>query len=159
MWDYLKQFSTMWEPKVWRKQVQSYTAGRSIKLYNLHIRQHVVKLQMHTLFDSAILFLLKCLTYKVSAAALLWNITGRSSSRGVAETNPCRIHEVTCSIPGLAQWVKDFVLLWPAAATLIRPLAWEPPYAVGKALKRTKRQKKKKEKERKKRKEIWLETS
>ena len=53
------------------------------------------------------------------------------------------------SIPGLAQWVKDLalpcgvgrsldsdlVLLWlwhrPMAAAPIRPLAWEPPYAVG----------------------------
>ena len=30
------------------------------------------------------------------------------------------------------------------ATALIQPLAWEPPYAVGVALKRTKRQKKKK---------------
>ena len=54
------------------------------------------------------------------------------------------------SIPSLAQWVKDPALLWlwcksqiqlgsgvavaqakaPAKAQ-IRPLAWEPPYAVG----------------------------
>ena len=43
------------------------------------------------------------------------------------------------------------VLLWlwcrPAAVAPIRPLAWEPPYAAGVALKR---QKDKKEKERKK---------
>ena len=41
---------------------------------------------------------------------------------------------------GLAQWVKDLVLLWLwyrlAAAALIHPLAWEPPYAAGAALKR-----------------------
>ena len=39
--------------------------------------------------------------------------------------------------------------LWcrPAAAALIQPLAWEPPYVVRAALKR---QKKKKERERKK---------
>jgi len=41
---------------------------------------------------------------------------------------------------------SNLVLLWlwrrPAAAALIRPLAWEPPYAVGEALE--KRQKKKK---------------
>ena len=44
----------------------------------------------------------------------------------------------------------DLALLWlwhrPAAIAPIRPLAWEPPYDVGVALKRTKRQKKKKEK-------------
>ena len=55
------------------------------------------------------------------------------------------------SIPGLTQWVKDLVLpvghrcgsdhallrLWrrPAAAALNRPLTWEPPSAMGAALK------------------------
>ena len=38
--------------------------------------------------------------------------------------------------------------LWlrPAAIALIRPPAWEPPYATGAALKRTKDKKKKKKK-------------
>ena len=40
-------------------------------------------------------------------------------------------------IPGLAQWVKDPALLWywPAATAPIGPLAWEPPYTLGAALK------------------------
>ena len=38
------------------------------------------------------------------------------------------------SIPGLTQWVKDPVLLWPAAAAPIQPLARESPYAAGEAL-------------------------
>ena len=62
-------------------------------------------------------------------------------------------------IPDLTQWVKDpalavssgvggrhgsdLALLWlwrrPAAAGLILPLAWEPPYAVGAALKKEKK--------------------
>ena len=48
---------------------------------------------------------------------------------------------------------SDLALLWlwhrPAGVTPIRPLAWEPPYAVGMALKSKKRKKEKKRKERK----------
>ena len=43
---------------------------------------------------------------------------------------------------------SDPTLLWcrPAPAALIRPLAWELPYAVGAALKSKKKKKKEKEK-------------
>ena len=63
-------------------------------------------------------------------------------------TNLTRNHEVAGSIPGLAQQVKDLVLLWLwlwyrlAAVAPIRPLAWEPPCAVGAAQDMAKRQKK-----------------
>ena len=33
-----------------------------------------------------------------------------SSCRGSVVMNPTSIHEDTCSIPGLAQWVEDLVL-------------------------------------------------
>ena len=65
-------------------------------------------------------------------------------------TNPTRNHEVAGLIPSLAHWVKNLALLWLwlwlAAIALIRPLAWESPYAAGVALKRQKTKRKKKKK-------------
>ena len=84
-------------------------------------------------------------------------LLGWSSHCGSAEMNPTRYHEVTGSIPGLAQWVKDLALLWLwcrlAAAAPIRPLAWELPYAAPSAIKRKKKGKAKR-KEKKEKKEI-----
>ena len=79
----------------------------------------------------------------------------RSSRRGAVEPNLTRNQEVAGSIPGLAQRVRDPALLWwdldltllwlwcrPAAAAPIRPLAREPPWASGAALKGQKTKKK-----------------
>ena len=58
-------------------------------------------------------------------------------------TSPTRNHEVAGVIPGLAQWVKVPMLLWPwhrpVATAPIRPLAWDPPHATGVALEKAKR--------------------
>jgi len=86
----------------------------------------------------------------------------RSFHHGAVVTNPTRNHEVAGSILGLVQdrgaavscgvvcrCGSDPVLLWlwcrAAAVAPIRPLAWEPPYARGVALKRPKKKKRKKE--------------
>ena len=65
--------------------------------------------------------------------------------------NPTRNDEVAGLIPGLAQWVKDLALLWLwcrlAATAPIRPLAWELPYAMDKALKSKKQTNKQTKKE------------
>ena len=59
--------------------------------------------------------------------------------------NPTCIHEVASSIPGPTHSVKDLALLWLwhrlAAVALIRPLAWELPYAAHMALKKKKKKK------------------
>ena len=59
--------------------------------------------------------------------------------------NPTRNHKVEGSIPGHRRG-SDPVLLWlwhrPAAGALIRPLAWDCPYATGAAQEKAKRQKK-----------------
>ena len=54
------------------------------------------------------------------------------------ETNPASIHELAGLIPAPIQRVKDAALLWhmPVAAAPIRPIAWDPPYAMGAALKK-----------------------
>ena len=61
-------------------------------------------------------------------------------------SNPSRNCEVLGLIPALGQWVKDLASPWLwyrlAATGLIRPLAWEPPYATGAALEKKKKKKK-----------------
>ena len=63
----------------------------------------------------------------------------QSFHRGAAETNTTRNREVVGLIPGLAQGLRIWCcrVLWCrlAATAPIRPLAWEPLYAVGAALK------------------------
>ena len=92
----------------------------------------------------------------------------RSSRRGTVETNLTRTMRLQvqslASLSGLTIGIavscgvdcihsSDLVLLWlwyrPATVVPIRPLAWEPPYAMGVALEKAKRQKKQKTKPKK----------
>ena len=61
-------------------------------------------------------------------------------------TNPTSIREdwvpSLASLGELRIWCCCELWCRPAAITLIRPLAWESPYAVGAALKRPKKQNK-----------------
>ena len=96
---------------------------------------------------------------KINQETILKKTFFWSSHYGSAVTNKISIHEDTGSIPGLDLWVEDLAfsvccgigyrcgldlaLLWlwcrSAAITLIRPLAWELPYASGVALKKRKK--------------------
>ena len=91
-----------------------------------------------------------CYALSVRLLKLWVNLVGmsrtasqRSSCCGSVVMNPTSIHKDVGLIPGLAQWVKDSVLLWPwyrqAAAAPIQPLAWELPHAMGMALKKKKK--------------------
>ena len=95
----------------------------------------------------------------LGSSTLFKSMKWGSSHCGAMKTNLTSINEDVGSIPDLAQWVKDPavavscsvghrldldpMLLWLwhrlAAVALIRPLAWEPPYAMGGDLKRKKR--------------------
>ena len=77
------------------------------------------------------------------------NIVLGSSLCGSAETNPTSNHEDAGLIPGLVLGIQRathgldpallWLWLWPTAVAPIGPLAWEPPYAKGLALKSEKK--------------------
>ena len=64
----------------------------------------------------------------------------RSSPCGSVVMNPTRIHEdedgSLALLSGLRIWFCHELWCMPAAAALIRPLAWELTYAMGAALKK-----------------------
>ena len=65
---------------------------------------------------------------------------------------------MSCGVGHRRGWDPALLWLWrrPAAVALIRPLAWEFPYAVGVALKRPKKERKKERKKEKVNKSLLL---
>ena len=49
---------------------------------------------------------------------------------------------MSCGVGHRRSSNSELLWLWPVATALIEPLAWEPPHAVGVALKRPKKTKK-----------------
>ena len=82
-------------------------------------------------------------TFKYHRYCHLKKLIQGSFYHGSGVTDPPSVHEDSGTIPGLAQWVKDPVLLWlwcrSAVTSPLQPLAWELPYAAGVALKRQKK--------------------
>ena len=71
----------------------------------------------------------------------------RTQIQSLASISGLRIHiAMSCGVGCRCGLDPTLLWLWcrPAATALIRPLAWEPPYAMGAALEKDKRQKKKK---------------
>ena len=93
-------------------------------IYTIHIIPYAVLLQFTFLFNS----ILPLKSFSGVPVMAQWL------------TNPTSNHENAGLIPGFPQWLRDLVWLWcrPAATARIWPLAWEPPYAKGAALKRQK---------------------
>ena len=87
----------------------------------------------------------------------IWLVTMRLRVGSLASISGLRIQRCCELWHRLQTWLGADVsvaMYRPAAITLIRPLAWEPPYATGAALK-SKKKKKKEKKERKKQKKKY----
>ena len=73
----------------------------------------------------------------INVGSLNQKVTFWGSRCGTVEMNPTSVHENAGSIPGFAQWALPWP--WCRLADPIQPLAWEPPYAAGVALKMKKK--------------------
>ena len=131
-----------------------------------YIKQHILQPHPHThhahlqaLLSSEFSALMPDIHMNLTTSKMF--IKEWSSRRGAADTSLTTT--IGFQLASLRGWVKDLALpsiscrighrrgsdlallwLWgrPAAIALIRPLAWEPPYAMGAALKRQKDKKK-----------------
>ena len=99
--------------KMTGKEGQVHVLIRLIRLYVMEAASMSTQFQQHVL-TAACLLDHNCLTQSGHWTSPGTDVESRSwrSHRGTGEMNPTRNHEVVCSIPGFAQWVKDPVLLW-----------------------------------------------
>ena len=79
---------------------------------------------------------------RIGLASMRTQVGSLASLSGLSIWRCC---ELRCA--SQKRLVSGVLWLWPAATAPFRPLAWEPPYAAGMALKRPKKKKKRKKKE------------